>query len=156
MSAEADSCVKQDMCWGKIPWSTGGIWREYKGLNGQWRWATILTCLHSKMLVGLSSSLIFPPLIEAQQRTTSDILPAWLFSYVLTPANILTLLNWTAGMSMKCLRVDWPADHCSPMPDKYRWNLLQRTISKQVYFFPCILSLLHLLVGELEERSKRI
>ena len=42
------------------------------GLSGEW-WRMTLACLHSQMLLGLTSSLILALLREAQTRTFSDV-----------------------------------------------------------------------------------
>jgi hypothetical protein len=72
-----------------------------------------------------------------------------------TAAAILTLLNWTADISVKCLRVD-PAITADSCELNCWWELLQRTISKQVHF-PCVLSFpLPLVGGGLKGRLKSL
>ena len=49
-----------------------------------------------------------------------------------------TIMNWTAGVSIKCLQVD-PAASAKlgaelPISRQHRWELFQRTLSKQVHF----------------------
>ena len=132
----------------KDTWCLEGV---STGLKDRDRGLVWLACeASSAMLLGLSSSLISTLLRETQPRTPGvpvGLDPfCWLVSIqwglAVTAAAILTLPNWTAGGSLKCLQVDWPdADLWIELLFSWecKWDLLQRTISKQVHF-PCILS----------------
>ena len=94
-------------------WYLEGINRTPQS-DGDRAWlAGIASCA---TFVGLTSLLIFASLREAQQRTSGDPLgpscwhvrrqrPGYLLGCAIVVA-ILTLLNWTTGVSVNCLQVD--------------------------------------------------
>ena len=138
-------------CWGK----THGGHVMFEGSMKR-SWPTVmeagLGCLHSWMLLGLTSLLTFALLIGTAENfswhllaliPSVDLCGGWALAVSARQCHccwfvfaIQTLLNWTHGVSVKCLRVDGAAaaDLWTELPIswQHRWELLQRTF---LFFF---------------------
>jgi hypothetical protein len=160
------------------PWRTRVVWRQYKKDStarerGWARFAYRASCAPLVDLFLVFAALHFSERGTAKnsQRSSRSLLltcaeaEAWLA--LLASATrcwflfaVPTLPYWTAGVSVKCLRVDHAAAAAANLGTEllifrqHRWKLLQRAISKQVHF-PHILSFpLPLVGGGLQGRLK--